>query len=219
MSGEEVHHLQESILPTNENQDNNLTMWHLLNSEVFDHSQIADNSLEDTEIEVLFDSKMPPLIPLTVHDRSVNKTQQNTRIPTSLPLPSQRSCPEDSQNSKYSKLVADLQSLLECPVCSTIINTTPVHCCSNGHPTCLACWTRCHRCPVCRVPCHSSPPCYAQTVNTIIGLIPLPCENKYQGCGEEGSEAMIGRHQEVCPYREEVERGPGCQAFGCRVGH
>jgi len=204
---------EDSILPLSCEYGQN-------NSQVFDPTRIVDDSQEDPEIEVVFDSQiLPPLIPLTMTgNRLDNPVKQHTEIP--FQLSSQKSCFEDSQGSKYSKLVTDLRSLLECPVCSTIINTTPVHCCSNGHPTCQSCWTRCHLCPVCRVPCHSSPPCYAQTANTIISLIPLPCENNYKGCLVEGEEGMIRRHQVDCPFQEEEGiEVRGCQAFGCRVGH
>ena len=205
---------EESILPLSFEYAQN-------NSQVFDPMRIVDDSQEDSEIEVVFDSKMlPPLIPLTVtgNNFSTISVKQHTEIP--FQITNQKTCFKDSQDSKYSKLVAELRSLLECPVCSTIINTTPVHCCSNGHPTCLSCWTRCHLCPVCRVPCHSSPPCYAQTANSIISLIPLPCENNYKGCPVEGEEGLICRHQVDCPFGEEEELGvQGCQAPGCRVGH
>lgn len=177
-------------------------------------SDILDNQQEDPEIEVIYDSKMPSLIPLTVSQPFVvDATQINTQ-----PTYQARSF-QDVENPQFSNLVAELQSLLECKVCYTIINTTPVRCCPNGHPTCTACWTRCHRCPVCRVPCHSAPPCYAQTIHDIIHLIPLPCKNKYRGCMVEGEEALIATHQNVCPYMEAENRTVGCDTPGCMVGH
>jgi len=172
-------------------------------------SELITNEQDDAEIEVIYDSKMPALIPLTVPEPFVLETSPTTQARNS----------QDEDNSKYAKLVAELQSMLECKVCYTIINTTPVHCCPNGHPTCTACWTRCHRCPVCRVDCHSSTPCYAQAIHDIIHLIPLPCKNKYRGCLVEGEEALIASHQKVCPYRESEVRAVGCDTPGCMVGH
>jgi len=178
---------------------------------------IVNHPLEEPEIEIVFDSKMPPLIPLTIQENLLENSGPQNIITTQFAQPpSQASILSESS---YVKLLADLHSLLECKVCYTIINTSPVHCCSNGHPTCPTCWARCHRCPVCRVPCHSAPLCFAQTANDIIRLIRLPCKNKYRGCMVEGEEAMIGTHQETCLYKEAEEVAVGCDMLGCMVGH
>eukprot|EP00092_Neocalanus_flemingeri_P035026 GFUD01038114.1.p1 GENE.GFUD01038114.1~~GFUD01038114.1.p1 ORF type:complete len:252 (-),score=56.71 GFUD01038114.1:16-771(-) len=182
------------------------------------------NTVEDSEIEVVFDStmksSMPPLIPLVVpgHDPSKLMKQKKQSSVNFQPA-SKKVFVNDSQESKYSKLVKGLQSLLECPVCSNMIRTAPVHSCSNGHLTCLPCWTRCHLCPVCRVPCHSTTPCFSQAASGIIELIPLPCGYRDMGCSVVGNGGEIAVHQLDCPYGVEEEQREGCPVLGCRVGH
>lgn len=170
-----------------------------------------DESIEDYELEVIFDNTaMPPLIPLSAPGQVLARTAtkkarssyQMTQVESSLEI-----------------LVKELQSSLECPVCFTIIRTSPVNSCSNGHLICLSCLTRCHVCPVCRVPCHAVPPCYSQLANRIIDLIPLPCANSERGCPEVAGRAEIEIHHLVCPLGVVEDRSGGCSDIGCTVGH
>ena len=50
------------------------------------------------------------------------------------------------------RMIHELQSSLECPVCLETIRSAPVKCCRNGHLICNTCVTRAQNCPTCRVP-------------------------------------------------------------------
>ena len=49
-----------------------------------------------------------------------------------------------------SKFEEYIKCLLECPVCSEPIKSTPIHQCTNGHIVCKSCIPKLENCPICR---------------------------------------------------------------------
>jgi len=174
-------------------------------------SQNIDN--DDSEIEVVFDSKMPPLIPITFPEQ----TFESNLVLNNQPLKFYKAT-QPASSSSLSQMTSNLISILECPVCSVTINASPIHCCPKGHISCLSCWTTCHVCPLCRTPWHEEPHCFAHTANMLLQLLRLPCEFEYKGCIVKGTEEFIKKHQFQCPYREDDRRTQICSSVGCRVG-
>jgi len=105
--------------------------------------------------------------------------------------------------TSHRKLVTDLQSSLECPVCLDTIRTAPVQCCRNGHLICSLCITRTHICPTCRAPMtlQSGQRCVSHSANRLVDLLPHPCTNRDSGCEVEELLATLTQHEQNCPYR------------------
>jgi len=103
--------------------------------------------------------------------------------------------------SKHLKLIADVQSSLECPVCQEIPRSAPIHCCRNGHVMCATCWSRSHKCPTCRRVLHPSEQCLSHVANQLVDLIPHPCTNRDYGCLYEGQVGEVQLHERDCEFR------------------
>eukprot|EP00092_Neocalanus_flemingeri_P015927 GFUD01017244.1.p1 GENE.GFUD01017244.1~~GFUD01017244.1.p1 ORF type:complete len:1121 (-),score=378.11 GFUD01017244.1:210-3572(-) len=108
-----------------------------------------------------------------------------------------------SLHTSHRKLVTELQSSLECPVCLDTIRTAPVQCCRNGHLICALCITRTHICPTCRAPMtlQSGQRCVSHSANRLVDLLPHPCTNRDSGCEVEELVATLTQHEQNCPYR------------------
>ena len=102
------------------------------------------------------------------------------------------------------KLVQELQSSLECPVCLETIRSAPVKCCRNGHLICNVCITRAQICPTCRAPMgiSMSMKCVSHVANRLIDLLPHPCTNKDRGCPVEELLTVLTTHETECRYRD-----------------
>ena len=102
------------------------------------------------------------------------------------------------------KLVTELQSSLECPVCLETIREAPVQCCRNGHLICKVCIVRTQICPTCRAPLGVglSQKCVSHVANRLIDLLPHPCTNKDRGCTEELLLTLLTRHETECKFRD-----------------
>ena len=102
------------------------------------------------------------------------------------------------------KLVQELQSSLECPVCLETIRSAPVKCCRNGHLICNVCITRAQICPTCRAPMgiSMSMKCVSHVANRLIDLLPHPCTNKDRGCPVEELLTVLTAHETECRYRD-----------------
>jgi len=102
------------------------------------------------------------------------------------------------------KLIQELQSSLECPVCLETIRTAPVQCCRNGHLICNVCITRAQICPTCRAPMglSMSMKCVSHVANRLIDLLPHPCTNKDRGCTVEELLTTLTQHESECRFRD-----------------
>jgi len=108
-----------------------------------------------------------------------------------------------SLQTSHRKLVTELQSSLECPVCLDTIRAAPVQCCRNGHLICSLCMQRTHICPTCRAPMtlQSGQRCVSHSANRLVDLLPHPCTNRDSGCEVEELLATLTQHEQDCPYR------------------
>jgi len=106
-------------------------------------------------------------------------------------------------HTTHRKLVTELQSSLECPVCLDTIRQAPVQCCRNGHLICALCITRTHICPTCRAPLslQSGQRCVSHQANRLVDLLPHPCTNKDSGCQVEELLTKLTQHEQDCSYR------------------
>ena len=117
-------------------------------------------------------------------------------------------------------LNTSLQKMLECPVCLSIVRSSPVVCCSNGHILCSSCWCQTHLCPLCRVKLHDQEKCFSQTANTLLQVVSMPCTYQDEGCMAMGSLHTMDTHARICPYKAEQEtqgRVLSCSTPGCKV--
>ena len=85
------------------------------------------------------------------------KTEQLKAENTELKREYKKHIIEKCAMEKTTKLVAELQGAVECPVCLVVPREGPVPCCPSGHIICSPCLERLRRegrggCPTCRVP-------------------------------------------------------------------
>merc|ERR1711971_1278210 len=104
---------------------------------------------------------------------------------------------------KHNKLMAELKSKVECPVCLTIPREGPMASCPKGHLVCVPC----HQtmvasgqvaCPNCREPMGKNRSLLAKTV---IENIEHECSN--EGCGKKIGHKDVSKHaEEFCQFRK-----------------
>ena len=118
-------------------------------------------------------------------------------------------------------LMNSLNNILECPVCLTMVRTSPMPSCHNGHIMCSSCWNLTHLCPLCRVKLHETEKCFSQTANTLLQLVTLPCQYQDEGCSFQGKKSEVEEHQHHCVFGDFSKQEKTltiCPAPGCRVG-
>eukprot|EP00090_Calanus_glacialis_P035528 TRINITY_DN60641_c0_g1_i1.p1 TRINITY_DN60641_c0_g1~~TRINITY_DN60641_c0_g1_i1.p1 ORF type:complete len:318 (-),score=87.86 TRINITY_DN60641_c0_g1_i1:96-1049(-) len=150
--------------------------------------------------------------------------------PPSLNLqePHSTEAPKQDYKHDYDKLVEQnrilmnsLNNILECPVCLTMVRTSPVPSCHNGHIMCSSCWNLTHLCPLCRVKLHETEKCFSQTANTLLQLVTLPCQYQDEGCRAMGSREEMGQHAKECMFRiddQDPKTPTECSTPGCSIG-
>ena len=106
--------------------------------------------------------------------------------------------------ASHRRLVENLQSSLECPVCMETIREAPVPCCRSGHLICSVCVQRTFLCPTCRAPMSlaSGQRCVSHSANRLIDLLPHPCTNRDAGCQVEDLLAQLRVHEQCCRFRQ-----------------
>eukprot|EP00092_Neocalanus_flemingeri_P034190 GFUD01037184.1.p1 GENE.GFUD01037184.1~~GFUD01037184.1.p1 ORF type:complete len:309 (-),score=74.15 GFUD01037184.1:114-1040(-) len=141
----------------------------------------------------------------------------------------QQTMDRDKQDYKhdYKELVEDkrnlmnsLKNILECPVCLTMVRSSPVPSCYNGHIVCSSCWNMTHLCPMCRVKMHETEKCFSQTANSLLQLVTLPCQYEEEGCSYKGKKVEVEQHQQNCLFKDVCQKEPlgKCPTPGCRIG-
>ena len=164
------------------------------------------------------------------HDTSLAEPELQISLPN-LGLPNFLTTPDAPMHDykdDYEKIVEEnrnlmnsLKETLECPVCLTMVRSSPVLSCYNGHIVCSSCWNLTHLCPLCRVNLHNNEKCFSQTANTLLDLVTLSCQYEDEGCSFQGKKTEVERHQQDCLFRhigQEQEAVSGCSALGCHVG-
>ena len=114
-----------------------------------------------------------------------------------------------------------LKTILECPVCLTMVRSSPVPSCHNGHIVCTSCWNMTHLCPLCRVKLHETEKCFSQPANTLLQMVTVPCLYEDEGCTFQGKKTEVEQHQQNCLFKhfnQEKETLTGCPVTGCRIG-
>eukprot|EP00092_Neocalanus_flemingeri_P105605 GFUD01135394.1.p1 GENE.GFUD01135394.1~~GFUD01135394.1.p1 ORF type:complete len:301 (-),score=74.48 GFUD01135394.1:114-1016(-) len=117
-------------------------------------------------------------------------------------------------------LMNSLKAILECPVCLTMVRSSPVPSCYNGHIVCSSCWNMTHLCPMCRVKMHETEKCFSQTANSLLQLVTLPCQYEEEGCSYKGKKVEVEQHQQNCLFKDVCPKEPlgKCPTPGCRIG-
>lgn len=100
--------------------------------------------------------------------------------------------------STQDKLLKELSSSVECPVCYNVPRVAPVPCCSNGHVICQRCKAKLENCPTCRVRLTD---CVSQIAATIIHRVSHTCEFRYEGCTFKSDIDKITDHESSCVFR------------------
>ena len=151
----------------------------------------TDTSMLETEIRIEDVFSIPAL---------------NLSPPDPQPTPD---TPKQDYKHDYDKLVEEnrnlmnsLKTILECPVCLTMVRSSPVPSCHNGHIVCTSCWNMTHLCPLCRVKLHETEKCFSQPANTLLQLVMLPCLYEDEGCSFQ-----VGRDRlSLCSFQVGVVR-------------
>ena len=94
------------------------------------------------------------------------------------------------------KIVAEIQSLLECPVCLTIPRDLPIPSCPSGHIVCQTCRSKVLNCPTCRQKMSK------RNRNTLAGSIIEQMEHmcRHDGCEMKLKLQKIKIHEQHCPH-------------------
>ena len=129
------------------------------------------------------------------------KTEQLKAENTELKGEQAKHIIEKCAMEKTTKLVAELKSAVECPVCLVVPREGPVPCCPSGHITCSPCLERLRGegrggCPTCRVPMGEGKSLLAKVV----------IEHMEHQCSLQGCEEMVAfegyrEHQATCEHR------------------
>ncbi len=92
------------------------------------------------------------------------------------------------------KIVAEIQSLLECPVCLTIPRDLPIPSCPSGHIVCQTCRPQVMNCPTCRQKMPKN------NRNTLAGSIIEQFEHKcrHRGCNIKMKLPRLKIHENNC---------------------
>lgn len=99
---------------------------------------------------------------------------------------------------KYKKLLTELHSKVECPVCFELPESAPIPICPNGHVVCTTCVALTPICPTCRVRMGKGTSTIAVA---IIENIPHPCQFQASGCEVTCMLTELKFHIKLCPFR------------------
>lgn len=96
-----------------------------------------------------------------------------------------------------------LTKLVECPVCLGVPKSGLMYMCQNGHNVCSGCWKRISVCPIARCAYDEPQPRQNLTIQALIEEVDFDfaCEFAGNGCEVTENRALIGEHEEECPYR------------------
>ena len=150
----------------------------------------------------------------------VAETEQLKAENTELKKENAKQIIQKSEMEKTTKLVAELQEKVECPVCLVVPREGPVPCCPSGHIICSPCLGKLRtegrlECPTCRVPMGEGKSALARHI----------IENMEHQCRHQGCAEMVAfgdqAHQASCEQRLVVCPGPtlscGAMVAFCKV--
>ena len=97
------------------------------------------------------------------------------------------------------KVAEKLKKSLECPVCLSLPESTPIYQCENGHIICKSCHQSLQICPQCRRPLGN----YRNlTAESFLEAFSKPCCFARHGCEAMIPEDYMEDHKKRCAYRE-----------------
>ena len=94
-----------------------------------------------------------------------------------------------------------LKLALECPVCLTLPQETPIYQCENGHIVCKSCHPLLERCPQCRGSLGRNRNLFAES---FLGTFSKECPFAKKGCSARILADNEENHKKACEYRELV---------------
>lgn len=92
---------------------------------------------------------------------------------------------------------AQLQKLVECPVCYESMTETEM--CVNGHTVCVRCRRQLNICPVCNKAFGNIRNRLGEGVSELLAF--KPCTNISRGCPKYLAEKDCRKHEQSCSYR------------------
>ena len=101
-----------------------------------------------------------------------------------------------------------LETALECPVCATVPQTTPIFQCGNGHTICNSCHDQVENCPSCRSPLDVV--IRNLLAEHLLEMVLTRCSFYRRGCEGKFSREERLAHEKDCIYRE-----VNCPKKGC----
>ena len=110
----------------------------------------------------------------------------------------------------FSVPIAEFEEFLECPVCYTIPDSSPIYQCENGHILCQSCRPKLENCPTCRHPLRNTRSLLAEKV---LEKIPVKCTFSRNGCTLRLEKKNVIAHETVCPFRDVMCFMTNCERY------
>ena len=104
----------------------------------------------------------------------------------------------DSELDESSISLNALKIILECPVCLTLFNTTPIFRCDNGHLVCKDCRVKVEKCPECRILLGYSRCLTSERIVSSAMSHTLPCRFADRGCKGKFNREKLKVHEVEC---------------------
>ena len=97
------------------------------------------------------------------------------------------------------QVLSNLKISIECPVCLSLPESTPIYQCENGHIICNACHQNMAECPQCRLPLGKNRNLLA---DSILEASTIPCPLAKHGCAARLQLERVDEHKQICSFRE-----------------
>lgn len=108
---------------------------------------------------------------------------------------------------ELSKKLESMKMALECPVCLSLPESTPIYQCENGHIICKSCHQFLEDCPQCRRPLGNNRNLLAES---FLEAFCVQCPFTEQGCEVKILPDNVEDHKKNCVYRQVL-----CPVNGC----
>ena len=103
--------------------------------------------------------------------------------------------------SMMSEVMSDLESRLECPICSEIPDKIKIFACKNSHSICERCHGKITKCPECQGS-YDDPPRRSRDMENIIAatITEHECRNRELGCTFKAKQRLMREHGKICGF-------------------
>jgi len=102
-------------------------------------------------------------------------------------------------SERLSQELSSLKLCLECPVCLSLPDSTPIYQCENGHILCKSCHQSLDICPQCRKPLGLNRSLMAER---LLEVFAKPCPLSVYGCDAKVLPDHEQDHMKQCGYRQ-----------------